>query len=228
MARLDLTPFGFTPTESLVYEVLLTAGPGTGYAIARAAGLARANAYSALEGLVSKGAARSDGGRPRRYRPEDSTALIARIANDHGRALDQLSADLEALAAPSEPTIVEIDSPRAALQLISHDVARATRMIGLLAPAEAYPLLAPALRRPASAGVELALLALGPVELPFATVAVVSGTPGWPGTPLVCVVDERSALVAYRNGNDVHGHWSTAPALVAAARLTLDSYRTSP
>ena len=35
MAHLNLTPFGFTPTESLVYEVLLTGGPGTGYAIAR-------------------------------------------------------------------------------------------------------------------------------------------------------------------------------------------------
>ncbi|NOT09276.1 MAG: TrmB family transcriptional regulator, partial [Gemmatimonadales bacterium] len=52
MATLDLTTFGFTPTESLVYEVLLRGGPGTGYAIARAAGLARANAYGALEGLV--------------------------------------------------------------------------------------------------------------------------------------------------------------------------------
>ena len=53
----DLTPFGFTPTESAVYAVLLTQGPGTGYAIARSAGLARANAYAALEGLVAKGAA---------------------------------------------------------------------------------------------------------------------------------------------------------------------------
>ena len=52
MPRIDLTPFGFTPTESLVYEVLLTGGPGTGYAVARGAGLARANAYSALEALV--------------------------------------------------------------------------------------------------------------------------------------------------------------------------------
>jgi HTH-type transcriptional regulator, sugar sensing transcriptional regulator len=84
---LDLTHFGFTPTESLVYEVLLTGGPGTGYAIARSAGLARANAYSALEGLVSKGAARMEAGRPRRYRPEAPAALVARISNDHGQAL---------------------------------------------------------------------------------------------------------------------------------------------
>jgi sugar-specific transcriptional regulator TrmB len=71
---LDLTSFGFTPTESLVYEVLLKHGSGTGYAIARAAGLARANAYSALEGLVSKGAARVEGGRPRRYSSESPPA----------------------------------------------------------------------------------------------------------------------------------------------------------
>ena len=84
------------PPKSLVYEVLLTGGPGTGYAIARAAGLARANAYSALEGLVSKGAARVDGGRPRRYRPEAPAGLIARISNDHGQALERLSRELDA------------------------------------------------------------------------------------------------------------------------------------
>ena len=225
MPRLDLTPFGYTPTESLVYEVLLTEGPGTGYAIARAAGLARANAYSALEGLVSKGAARSDGGRPRRYRPEDTTALIARIANQHGQALDKLSADLEGLAAPAAPTVVEIDSPRAALQLISHDVARAAASVSLLAPPEAYPLLAPALRRPAAAGLPLTLLATAPVELDFAPVAPVEPDPAWPGNPLISVIDERSAVIAYRQGSEVHGHWSTAPGLVAAARMALAGYR---
>src|SRR3954465_9546042 len=126
MPRIDITPFGFTPTESLVYEVLLTSGPGTGYAIARAAGLARANAYSALEGLVAKGAAKVEGGRPRRYRPEAPAALIARIAQNHGLALDRLSTNLETLSAPSTPTVVEIDSGRAMLQLITHHVARAT------------------------------------------------------------------------------------------------------
>src|SRR5437879_708798 len=33
----DLTPFGFTTTESLVYTTLLRLGPVTGYAVARAA-----------------------------------------------------------------------------------------------------------------------------------------------------------------------------------------------
>jgi sugar-specific transcriptional regulator TrmB len=226
MARIDLTPFGFTPTESLVYEVLLTGGPGTGYAIARTAGLARANVYSALEGLVSKGAARADGGRPKRYRPEDTTALLARIANDHGQALDKLSESLESLAVPATPTVVEIESPRAALQLISHDVARATASVLLLAPPEAYPILAPALRRPAAAGVAHALLATGPVGLDFAVVDGISARDHrWPGVPLICVVDDRTAMLAYRDGAAVHGHWSTAPAFVAGARLAFERYR---
>ena len=224
MPRIDLTHFGFTPTESLVYEVLLTSGPGTGYALARAAGLARANAYSALEGLVAKGAARVEGGRPRQYRPEAPAGLIARIAHNHGLALDRLSTDLETIAVPSTPTVVEIESGRAVLQLITHDVARARDSVGLLAPPDAFPLLAPALRRPVSAGLPVSLWSTGPVELGFAPVEVVSGDHGWPGMPIIAVVDDRSAIVGFRQGNEVRGHWSTAPAFVAAARLALERF----
>jgi HTH-type transcriptional regulator, sugar sensing transcriptional regulator len=224
VSRIDLTHFGFTPTESLVYEVLLTSGPGTGYAIARSAGLARANAYSALEGLVAKGAARVEGGRPRQYRPEAPAGLIARIAHNHGLALDRLSTDLETIAVPSTPTVVEIESGRAVLQLITHDVARASRSVGLLAPPDAFPLLAPALRRPVSAGLPVSLWSTGPVDLGFASVELVSGDHGWPGMPILAVVDDRSAIVGFRQGNEVRGHWSTAPAFVAAARLALEQF----
>jgi sugar-specific transcriptional regulator TrmB len=227
MPRINLTHFGFTPTESLVYEVLLTGGPGTGYAIARSAGLARANAYSALEGLVSKGAARVDAGRPKRYRPETPAALIARISTDHGLALERLSSDLETVAVPPTPTLVEIESGRAILQLITHDVARAAASVALLAPADAFPLLAPALRRPYSAGLPLVLCATGPVSLGFAEIEVVQGGLGWPGMPIISVVDNRSAIMAAREGTDVRGHWSTAAAFVAGARLALERFRTS-
>jgi sugar-specific transcriptional regulator TrmB len=222
---IDLTPFGFTPTESLIYEVLLTGGPGTGYAIARSAGLARANAYSALEGLVSKGAARVEGGRPRRYRPEAPTGLIARISTDHGRALERLSGELEAISIPNTPTLVEVESGRAVLQLITHDVARATQSVQLLLPADAYPLLAPALRRPFAAGVPLTLGSTGPVDIGIAPVDVITERLGWPGMPVISVVDDRSALVAGREGSEVKGHWSTAPAFVAGARLALERLR---
>ena len=223
MARIDLTPFGFTPTESLVYQVLLTGGPGTGYAIARSAGLARANAYSALEGLVSKGAARLDAGRPRRYRPEPPPALLARISNSHGEAVERLTRELESISVPGTPTLVEIDSGRSILQLLSRDVARATDSLSLLAPPDAYPLIAPALRRPFAAGVRMALFATGSVDLGFVPVGVVTAdVGGWPGMPVLLIVDDRAALVAARDGGDASGHWSTAPAFVAAARLAFE------
>lgn len=228
MPRIDLTRFGFTPTESLIYEVLLTNGPGTGYALARAAGLARANAYSALEGLVSKGAARVEGGRPRHYRPEPPTSLIARISNDHGLALERLSADLETIAVPSTPTVVEIESGRGVLQLITHDVARAVRSVALVAPPDAFPLLAPALRRPVSSGLPVELYSTSPVDLGFHPIEVLPEGHFWPGMPIISVVDDRSAILGSREGNEVRGHWSTAPALVAAARLALQRLRATP
>ncbi len=228
MPSIDLTTFGFTPTESLVYQVLLQHGPGTGYALARAAGLARANAYSALEGLVTKGAARVEPGRPRRYRPETPAGLIARISNHHGLALERLSRELDSVAVPSEPTVVEIESGRAVLQLLSHDIARSSRSVELLAPPDAYPLLAPALRRPLSAGVPVSLWSTGSVTAEVgAQVTTVADQP-WPGMPILGVMDERSAIIGSRQGSEVQGYWSSAPSFIAAARLALEQFHSSP
>jgi len=221
---LDLTSFGFTPTESLVYEVLLQHGPGTGYAIARSAGLARANAYSALEGLVSKGVAKVEGGRPRQYRAEGPAGLIARISNNHGLALDRLTQELEHLPNTSGPATVEIESGRGVLQLLTQGVTRATRSVELLAPPDAYPLLAPALRRPYAAGVRLHLWSTAPVDLDFAEVRVLPHQPDWPGMPVLAVFDGQSSIIATRNGAEVQGLWGTVPSFVAAARLTLERF----
>jgi HTH-type transcriptional regulator, sugar sensing transcriptional regulator len=222
MPGVDLTGFGFTPTESLVYEVLLKSGGGTGYAIARSAGLARANAYSALEGLVAKGAARLEPGRPRQYRPEAPAVLIARISNNHGLALERLSGELDRLSIADTPTAVEIESGRAALQLMTHDIARASQSLELLVPPDAYPLLAPALRRPVSAGVRLSLWSPEPVALDFAPVRQVRGADRWPGMPILMVADQQRAIIGSRSASQVQGHWSSAPPFVAAARLAIE------
>ncbi|HET6795548.1 MAG TPA: helix-turn-helix domain-containing protein [Gemmatimonadales bacterium] len=220
--RIDLTRFGFTPTESLVYEVLLTSGPGTGYAIARSARLARANAYSALEGLVAKGAARVEGSRPKIYRPEAPAGLIARITQNHALALERLSNELDQISIPSTPTVVEIDSSRGVLQLINHDVARASESVSLLAPPDAFPLLAPALRRPVAAGIPMGLWSTSPVDLGFVPVKVIETEYRWPGMPILVLTDDRNAIIGARDGSRVTGHWSTAPTFVAAVRLALE------
>jgi len=225
VASLDLTTFGFTPTESLIYEVLLRGGPGTGYAIARAAGLARANTYGALEGLAQKGAARVEEGRPKRYRPEPPAALLARILERQGHALDEVSRTLDSISVPATPTLVELSSARGALQIASREAARATEQILLHAPPEAFPPLIPSLRKAAGGGVTLSLSATAPVDLPFAKVAVYPEGAGWPGQPFLLVVDGRSAMMAARDGERVAGHWGTAPTLVAATILVIGSLR---
>lgn len=225
MATLDLTTFGFTPTESLVYEVLLRGGPGTGYAIARAAGLARANAYGALEGLVQKGGARVEEGRPKRYRPEPPAALMARILDRQGHALDEISRSLEEISVPDTPTLIELTSARGALSIAAREAARAVERILLHASPDAYPPLIPSLRKAAGSGVALSLSTTAPLDLAFATVTVSRVTDEWPGQPFLLVVDNRSALLAARDGERVLGHWGTAPTLVAATSLAIGSLR---
>ena len=224
-SRIDLTPFGFTPTESLIYEVLLTSGPGTGYTIAREAGLARANVYAALEGLVSKGAARVEEGRPRRFRPEPPSTLLARLTDRQGEAIDRLSTSLSALAAPTTATLVELTSSRGAVQLMGHEIARAERSVDLLAPPDGCLALAPHLRRVAGAQLALTVSSTGPVPMGTITVDVV--TKGdWPGEPVVLVVDGRTALIGTREGERFSGHWGSGSAFVAAATNTLAHLRT--
>lgn len=215
-ASLDLTGFGFTPTESLVYEVLVRGGPGTGYAIARAAGLARANAYSALEGLVKKGGARVEDGRPKRYRPEPPATLIARIIDNQAQALDSLSAVLADISVPTSPTLVELSSVRGVLQILSHEIARAQARVLLVAPADAFPALTPALRKAAAGGVSLTLASPGSVDLPFAPVSPAGALPNWPGEPVLFVVDDRGAVMAGRQGDQIAGHWGTDPVFLQA------------
>jgi HTH-type transcriptional regulator, sugar sensing transcriptional regulator len=228
MVSVDLTPFGFTPTESRVYEVLLSEGPGTGYAIARSAGVARANAYSALDGLVTKGAARIENGHPKRFRPEPPMALLARISNNQGQALEQLGRELESFVLPASPTMVEIESPKGALQLLAHDIARANESVRLLAPAEAFPILSPVLRKALNSAISVSLYAQIPVNLEFVRVEAIPSGYAWPGFPLISVVDGRSAVMASRAGSDVRGHWSTAPSFVAAAQIIFDRLRGHP
>src|SRR2546430_6398795 len=129
-SELDLTPFGFTATESLAYAALLRIGPSTVNAVAHAARVARANTYGALEGLVGRTAALRLPGRPSRYRATDPAALIAQLAAQQGEALDRLSRSLRDAAGPAEPETRSVTGGRAVANLIMQVVARAERRRG--------------------------------------------------------------------------------------------------
>lgn len=215
--EIDLTPFGFTPTESQVYAALLRLGPSTGYAVAHATRVARANSYGALEGLVRRSAALRLAGRPVRYRATDPRALIAQLATQQGEALDRLAASLDDAAHQAEPDTRAIAGERALANLIMHLVARAERRVeGILAAELLRPTL-PAWRRAQERAV-IELRVAG--ESPADTGPLVSGTAS-ADAPTALLIDETQAVVATGRGELMAGIWSTHPGLTALIRATL-------
>jgi sugar-specific transcriptional regulator TrmB len=215
---IDLTPFGFTATESRAYGALLDLGPSTGYAVARAARLARANAYGALDGLVTRGAASRDG-RPATYRAADPDALIAQLAATQGEALDRLSAALARVGRPGEPDIRAVSGARALATLILHVVARAERRVQGVVTSELVRQTLPAWRRAAERAI-LNVQVAGPVppdagRLGFSSVES--------GRPTLLLVDDRQAIVIADGPAGMEGVWSSHPALATLARAVVGS-----
>jgi sugar-specific transcriptional regulator TrmB len=216
-SAVDLTPFGFTATESQVYAALLRLGPSTGYAVAHATRVARANTYGALEGLVGRTAAIRLPGRPIRYRAADPTALIAHLAGEQGEALDRLSSSLRGAVEPTEPDTRSVTGARAVALVIMQLVARAERRAeGVLAAELVRPTL-PAWRRAKERAV-LALRVAG--DVPAEAAPLVSGTVA-AEVPTVLLIDDSQAVVAAGRGETAAGIWSSHPAIAALARAMI-------
>jgi sugar-specific transcriptional regulator TrmB len=209
MAQIDLTPFGFTPTESVVYASLLRLGPSTGYAVARACRLARANAYSALEGLVSRGAATTTGGRPALYRPADPSGLIARVAATQGQALDRLSRALEGASAGAEPTVHGADGLRGTVNALQQLVARAERSVAGTVSGELWRPSLPAWRRAATRAT-LQVRIAGEAD---DSEGLSQGTAP-ADTPTILLVDGARVFSASGSGDLMKSLWSAHPLLV--------------
>ncbi|HZI21600.1 MAG TPA: helix-turn-helix domain-containing protein [Gemmatimonadales bacterium] len=218
---IDLTPFGFTPTESLVYAALLRLGPSTGYAVAHATRVAGANTYAALEGLTSRLAAVRIPGRPARYRAADPPALITQLAAEQGHALDRLGQALREAAEPGEPEVRTVAGARALANVIMQLVARAEhRVEGVLAAELLRPSL-PAWRRARErATLELRVAGDPPADADVGGGAFVLGSVA-AGTPTVLIIDDAQSVVANGVGEATAAVWSSHPAIVAVARAAL-------
>jgi sugar-specific transcriptional regulator TrmB len=221
MATIDLTPFGFTSTESLVYATLLRLGPSTGYAVARSSRLARANAYGALEGLVARGAALRvpPPGRPARYRPTDPQTLLAQLATLQGEALDRLARAFQDSSHPGEPVTKEVAGSRAVANLILQLVARAARRVDGVLAAELWRPTLPAWRHAARTGGATVGLRIAGDAPPDAAGFVTGSEPADAATLLV--VDESQVVVTAGAGDSISGLWSSHPLIVMLARRAL-------
>ena len=219
---LDLTPFGFTPTESLVYATLLRLGPSTGYAVARGARVARANAYGALEGLVTRGAASRTppSMRPARYRPIDPQALLAQLAALQGAALDRLGRELKGLARPGEPVTREVAGSRAVANLVMQLVARAERRVEGIVALELWRPTLPAWRRAGErAAMSVRMPGAPPPEAPSWLTSATDEAP----SATMLVIDESQLIVTSGEGEAIAGLWTSHPLIVMLARRALQT-----
>ncbi len=216
-SEIDLTPFGFTATESQAYAALLRLGPSTGYAVAHAARVARANTYGALEGLVGRTAALRLPGRPARYRATDPAALIAQLAAQQGEALDRLSRSLRDATGPAEPETRSVTGGRAVANLIMQVVARAERRAEGVLSAELLRPTLPAWRR-AKERAALELRVAG--EAPAEAGPILSGTVAG-DLPTVLLIDDVQAVIVAGSGEAAAGMWSSHPAVAALVRAWL-------
>ena len=218
----DLTPFGFTPTESLVYTTLLRLGPTTGYAVARGARLARANAYAALEGLVTRGAATRTPppARPARYRPTDPQALIAQLALVQGAALDRLGRDLRGLTRPGDPVTREVSGSRAVANLVQQLVARAERRVEGIMASELWRPTLPAWRRAAErAQIQLLIRGDLPPDPPSWITPAAEDAPD----ATILVIDESQLVITAGEAEAIAGLWTSHPLVVLLARRALQT-----
>lgn len=87
-----LLAFGLTQQEAKLYIALHGHGTGTGYEIARLAGISRSNAYAGLASLADKGAVHAIDGKPQRYQ----AVAIGEFCGARIRRLEELRSRLEA------------------------------------------------------------------------------------------------------------------------------------
>lgn len=225
----SLEHFGFTPSEARVYEVLVKLGRSTGYAVAREAGLARANAYQALEGLVRRGAARRSDRRPKAYSALAPQVLLWQLAEETRERLESLGSRLTSLGSESPASTGTADGDfeviGAAQQLLSH----AAQSIAE-AHAEVLAVMGPWARslysevQRAAGRVSMRLLCLGEPAPDLATVRRVSERElvgYWGGLPVGVVCDRRAAVFGVLRGQTAAGVSTTHDGLVPFLRHLL-------
>lgn len=231
---MDLRRFGFTSTESRVYVALLRISPATGYAVAREAGLARANTYTALERLAARGITARLPGRPGRYLAVDPAAVTGRLDREWRRDLDALAEQLAAVnrrGAGLAPPPHEFLADRTTLLDRVAACARSAReeLLGVVGPwaAEIFADLA----RTTGSRATVRILSLGtpaPQGAQLRQVSTQEISTYWGGLPLAVASDRRMAVLGLLADNGgasgiVTGHAAEVPFIRHLLRRELAS-----
>lgn len=226
MPSLDLTPFGFTATESRVYGVLLRRGPSTGYAVAKELSIARTNAYHALGGLVAKGVADQSDSEPRRFRGVRPDAVFALIVDRQARKLDSLEAQLQMDTARGIDSWVTLGSERGLVRLATRDAVRSPGEVRCAGPQRLLMALAPAWRARSAKGLATLIWLIGEPEgdlpLQIAGSASEAAIRHYYGGSTFLFVTGESCVVAVVEGENASGYWSSDPVSIGSTAAAID------
>jgi sugar-specific transcriptional regulator TrmB len=226
--RLEL--FGFTGTQSAAWAALASIGDATGYAIARRAGIARANIYQALDALVVRGLASTSGGRPATYRAASPHDVLARLTGQCDRDLAALAQDLGIQPtvggrhgpAPAAALEMIVDRPTlmtSAVRCAADATFEILAVVGPWAPEVSAALVRA--RRPAMTWKVVVLGAPAPDGTLLRPVPTTELVEYWGGLPVAVLADRTRAVCGTVDGDRCNGVATTSPGLVPFLRHLL-------
>jgi sugar-specific transcriptional regulator TrmB len=192
-----LTFFGLTKQEATVYLMLLAGQPQTGYEVAKATGISRSNAYTALAGLVDKGAACLIEGAATRYSPlppeEFCDNRIRRLAALKAELLSDLPEKT-----PEADGYITVKGRTQILDKMRNMLLHARLRVYLSASSETAGLLRGELEGCLRRGLKLVLI----TEEPFALEGAVLYPAGRTGPQIRLITDSVSVLTGDLSGGE--------------------------
>ncbi|GLZ77058.1 hypothetical protein Afil01_18650 [Actinorhabdospora filicis] len=194
-----LTALGFTTQEARVYVALLQRPYSTGYELAKATGLQRANVYQVLATLDERDVVdRATADSPAKFVAHPAAEVLGRIKRQTAETADALIAELTALGRPQERAAYTLKDRDEVVDQTVTLVAEAAHRVAVCVWASDLEWLAAPLRMASRAGRQVVVNVFGESdELDFGEVyrhEPLARTVG--GHFLTLAVDYKTALVA--------------------------------
>ena len=212
---------GFTEYEAKAYLALLDESPLSGYKVAQGSGVPRSKIYEVLGGLVRRGAVLVNHAEPVQYAPLSPKELISRRRREMEGSLAAAEERLERYAASpdSRGVIWDIEGREEILERAREVAGRAGRSILVEVWEEDAPEFRETLAEAAGRGVEVAVVAYGEPDYPFAKVyhhdLVDEITSGLGARWIVLSADMREVVTGIVSlGGSSRAAWTTHPGLV--------------
>lgn len=160
-----LTSLGFTTQESRVYIALLQRPFTTGYELAKATGLQRANVYQVLASLTDRDViARATADTPAKFVAHPPAEVLGRIKRQTAERADALISELSALTAPQEQVAFTLREREEITDRIVTLVGEARERVAACVWAEDLSWLAGPLRYASQSGCQVVVNVFGDTE----------------------------------------------------------------